>query len=102
MSQSSTRSTKVFSFYPEDRPCNGLDDVLFRYRELAKHVKLSGPTNFAPLIYKAIDIVRNSDNRFHVLLIIADGQGRWWIKQAGIQRQLNRRVQKRPWMSAVG
>jgi hypothetical protein len=73
--QAQTRSSKVFSFYPNDRPCNGLDDVLFRYREIARHVKLSGPTNFAPLIYKAIDIVKKNENRFHVLLIIADGQG---------------------------
>lgn len=73
--QSSTKCGKVFSFYSHDRPCHGLDDVLRRYRTLARSVKLSGPTNFAPLIYKAIDIVRKKDYSFHVLLIIADGQG---------------------------
>jgi hypothetical protein len=73
--QSSTKCSKVFSFYSRDRPCHGLDDVLRRYRTLARSVKLSGPTNFAPLIYKAIDIVRKKDYSFHVLLIIADGQG---------------------------
>jgi hypothetical protein len=31
--------------------------------------------SIASLIYKAIDIVKKNENRFHVLLIIADGQG---------------------------
>lgn len=35
---------------------------------------LAGPTSFAPLIRKAMDIVVKEELRYHVLLIIADGQ----------------------------
>lgn len=31
----STRDTKIFSFLPNDRPAEGVDEVLVRYRELA-------------------------------------------------------------------
>lgn len=34
----------------------------------------SGPTSFAPAVNKTMDIVRQSDGRFHILLLIADGQ----------------------------
>lgn len=34
----------------------------------------SGPTSFAPAINKAMEIVRLSGGRFHILLLIADGQ----------------------------
>ena len=61
-----------FPFYP-DRPCNGLNEVLSRYREVSSQVKMSGPTNFAPVIRKAIEIVKQT-KKFHILVIIADGQ----------------------------
>ena len=48
----------VFSFLSEDEPCQGLDHVLSRYHELVSHVELAGPTSFAPVIYKAIEIVK--------------------------------------------
>ncbi|KAI3951991.1 hypothetical protein MKW92_029877 [Papaver armeniacum] len=70
----STVDEDVFSFYSDQRPCNGIEEVLDRYRELVPQVRLAGPTSFAPIIETAIDIVENSGRRFHVLLIIADGQ----------------------------
>ncbi|KAI3503503.1 hypothetical protein L1887_31946 [Cichorium endivia] len=70
----STHDQDVFSFYPEDSFCNGFEDVLSRYREVVPHLKLSGPTSFAPVIEQAMTIVEQSGGQYHVLLIIADGQ----------------------------
>ncbi|XXG80118.1 hypothetical protein AAC387_Pa09g1056 [Persea americana] len=69
-----THDQEVFSFYPEEKPCNGFEEVLQRYRELVPHLKLAGPTSFAPIIEKAIGTVDRSHGQYHVLLIIADGQ----------------------------
>ena len=38
----STHDQRVFSFYPDHRPCDGFEDVLRRYREIVPHLKLSG------------------------------------------------------------
>ncbi|KDP35547.1 hypothetical protein JCGZ_08985 [Jatropha curcas] len=70
----STHDQEVFSFNPEERPCNGFEEVLSRYREIVPHVHLAGPTSFAPIIETAIGIVDNSGGLYHVLVIIADGQ----------------------------
>ncbi|KAH7572691.1 hypothetical protein JRO89_XS04G0290900 [Xanthoceras sorbifolium] len=70
----STHDQDVFSFYPDDRPCNGFEEVLSRYREMVSQINLAGPTSFAPIIESAIRIVDNSGGQYHVLVIIADGQ----------------------------
>ncbi|XP_065873989.1 E3 ubiquitin-protein ligase RGLG3 isoform X2 [Euphorbia lathyris] len=70
----STHDKFVFSFYPDHRPCHGFEEVLTRYREIVPYLKLSGPTSFAPVIDAAIDIVEKSNEQYHVLVIIADGQ----------------------------
>eukprot|EP00250_Pteridium_aquilinum_P019306 c24388_g1_i2 orf=159-1412(+) len=70
----STRDQAVFSFNPNGLPCNGFEAVLSRYKEITPHVRLSGPTSFAPIVRVAIDIVEQSGGQYHVLLIIADGQ----------------------------
>ncbi|KAM7271387.1 hypothetical protein ACFE04_030601 [Oxalis oulophora] len=69
-----THDKDVFSFFADNRPCNGFEEVLARYRELVPHVDLSGPTSFAPIIETAIKIVDDSNGQYHVLMIIADGQ----------------------------
>ena len=46
----STEDRAVFSFNSGDQPCQGLGAAVSRYRELAPHVKLAGPTSFAPAI----------------------------------------------------
>ncbi|XP_028781814.1 E3 ubiquitin-protein ligase RGLG2 [Neltuma alba] len=70
----STHDQEVFSFYPDERFCQGFEEVLRRYRELVPELKLAGPTSFAPVIEMAITIVEQSGGQYHVLLIIADGQ----------------------------
>ncbi|XP_011014652.1 PREDICTED: E3 ubiquitin-protein ligase RGLG2-like [Populus euphratica] len=70
----STHDQEVFSFYPDERFCNGFEEVLRRYRELVPCLRLAGPTSFAPVIEMAITIVERSGGQYHVLLIIADGQ----------------------------
>lgn len=70
----STHDQEVFSFYPEDRPCDGFEEALQRYREIVPHLQLAGPTSFAPIIETATSIVDNCGGQYHVLIIIADGQ----------------------------
>lgn len=70
----STHDQDVFSFYQDDRFCNGFEELLTRYREIVPQLKLAGPTSFAPIIEMAMTIVEQSGGQYHVLLIIADGQ----------------------------
>lgn len=68
-----TKDTEVFPFYENEKPCQGFEDVLKRYNEIVQSVDLSGPTSFAPIIRKAIEITQTNGG-YHILLIIADGQ----------------------------
>ncbi|NP_001145987.1 E3 ubiquitin-protein ligase RGLG2 [Zea mays] len=70
----STHDQDVFCFSPDEKPCNGFEEALDRYRELVPHLRLAGPTSFAPIIEMAMTIVEQSGGQYHVLLIIADGQ----------------------------
>ncbi len=67
-----TKDRKVFSFSATGY-CNGFKDVLSKYNRILKDIKLSGPTNFAPLIKQAIQIVKET-RQYHILVIVADGQ----------------------------
>lgn len=70
---SNTLDESVFPFHSDGSPCKGFADVLERYNSIATRVNLSGPTCFAPLIQKAIEIVK-AERQYHILLVIADGQ----------------------------
>ncbi|KAJ1405345.1 von Willebrand factor, type A [Sesbania bispinosa] len=70
----STHDQDVFSFHPDERFCNGFEEVLSKYREIVPRLRLAGPTSFAPIIEMAMTIVEQSGGQYHVLLIIADGQ----------------------------
>lgn len=45
-----TKDKQVFPFFPDARPCRGVDEMLQRYAEITPGVALGGPTSFAPLI----------------------------------------------------
>ncbi|CAM0884847.1 unnamed protein product [Alopecurus aequalis] len=81
----STKDHSVFSFYQENRPCRGFEEVLERYRQIVPHLNLSGPTSFAPLVYAAMSVVESSNYQYHVLVIVADGQVAKPQEQATIQ-----------------
>lgn len=70
---SETLDKDVFPFHVDGSPCKGFVDVLECYNSIATRTQLSGPTNFAPLIDKAVEIVKQT-RHYHILLIIADGQ----------------------------
>ena len=74
-----TTNKSVFPFYTHysngittDIQCYKLEGVLERYTGLVPELKFSGPTSFAPIIRKAIELVRIR-KEYHILLIIADG-----------------------------
>ena len=52
-----TKDKSVFPIKEPDGCCDGFNGVLEAYEEITPGIKLSGPTNFAPLIMKAIEIV---------------------------------------------
>ena len=68
-----TKDSSVFSLRTDGLPCDGFPDVLENYRKAVSSVILSGPTSFAPIINKSIEIVRKTHN-YHLLVIMADGQ----------------------------
>lgn len=68
---STTHDKQVFSFYPDHRPCDGMEEALARYHTIVPYLRLAGPTSFAPIINAAVDIVEHSGGQYHVLVIIA-------------------------------
>ncbi|GFR92113.1 copine family protein 2-like [Elysia marginata] len=67
-----TKDHSVFALRPDAIP-SGFKELLEIYNQLTPKVRLGGPTNFAPLIRQAIDIVK-ATQKYHILVIVADGQ----------------------------
>ncbi|XP_030843183.1 E3 ubiquitin-protein ligase RGLG2 isoform X1 [Strongylocentrotus purpuratus] len=69
----STQDKRVFPFR-QDGICHGFQDVLDCYSRIAANIQMSGPTNFAPVIRQAVEIVKKTQSQYHILIIVADGQ----------------------------
>lgn len=69
-----TKDQSVFPLQQDNLPCSSFEECIQLYKDTLPNVILGGPTSYAPIIHKAIELVRNSDNHYHVLIIIADGQ----------------------------
>lgn len=72
----SARDHSLFSFGLGDQPVHTLENVLARYKQIVGRVRMSGPTTFAPAIYQALKKVKAENCRYHILLIVCDGQVR--------------------------
>ena len=70
---SETKGRSVFPFKYDGTACNGFQEVLEWYNEVVRRITLSGPSSFAPIINKAIEVVRDV-KKYHILVIITDGQ----------------------------
>ncbi|RZC71301.1 hypothetical protein C5167_034519, partial [Papaver somniferum] len=70
----STQDQNVFSFREDKLPCNGLLEVLTRYRTIASNLKLAGPTSYVAIIGMAMAIAGKNVGKHHVLLIISDAR----------------------------
>jgi len=51
----------IISLQPDGSYCKGFRGVLDAYNEITPKIRLSGPTNFAPLIREAIRIVKKTE-----------------------------------------
>jgi len=68
-----TTDRSVFPLRDDGAACNGFEEVLSRYNEVTPLLTLSGPTSFEPIIYAAINVVKE-EGGYHILVIVCDGQ----------------------------
>lgn len=66
-----TRDKKVLLF--GNGPQDGVEGCLNAYNSIIPRIVLSGPTSFGPVIYKALELIKQNW-KYHILVIIADGQ----------------------------
>lgn len=67
-----SRGNSVFPLNPNGI-CSSFEDVVHKYNMVTPQLKLGGPTNFAPVIRRTIQHLKE-ENNFHILIIIADGE----------------------------
>ena len=60
MHGAATTHDNVFSFYENNRPCHGFEQVLERYKDIVPHLKMVGTTYFSPVVEASMGIVEAS------------------------------------------
>jgi E3 ubiquitin-protein ligase RGLG len=61
----------VFPLHSSGVAFNGFEDLIENYIQLVPHVKMSGPTSFAPIVEAASELVRARARSFPVLQFAA-------------------------------
>ena len=61
--------------FKQDPNIHTIDNVLLEYRNCLRKIIFAGPTEFCPMIRKAIDTIKKENNplKYHVLMILTDG-----------------------------
>jgi hypothetical protein len=63
MFAASTHDTDVFSFYPDERFCNGFEEVLTRYKDIVPNLRLAGAASIHSsdlyILYSILEIQPN-------------------------------------------
>jgi hypothetical protein len=68
---SQTKNKKVLAF--DSNFQNSFEECMEIYKNNINSIRLSGPTSFAPIIYKTLEIITQKWG-YYILVIIADGQ----------------------------
>lgn len=65
-----------FQLDPNVEELNGIADVLRAYRDTVPFIRMAGPTCFAPVFRKAIDLIetKRHDKMYYILFILTDGE----------------------------
>ena len=66
-----SQDKSLVTFDSQAAPFDTVDNALAAYEEVIRKVHMSGPPNFAPAIYQAMQLVEASGGRMHVLVILA-------------------------------
>eukprot|EP01126_Amoeba_proteus_P015192 TRINITY_DN1676_c0_g4_i2.p1 TRINITY_DN1676_c0_g4~~TRINITY_DN1676_c0_g4_i2.p1 ORF type:complete len:377 (+),score=86.29 TRINITY_DN1676_c0_g4_i2:50-1132(+) len=66
-----THARDTFPFLPDCVGGKDYDLILEQYKEIVKFVELSGPTSWAPIIRKAIEVTKSNQGH-HTLVLITD------------------------------
>jgi len=71
----SNKTSHCFPLSGENWEVDNLDGLMKAYDTSLKHVGLSGPTNFTPVIQQFLEHVsKSSPKNYHILLILTDGE----------------------------
>ncbi|MCL7039227.1 hypothetical protein MKW94_005211 [Papaver nudicaule] len=68
-----TLNTHVFTFYEDKKPCHGFEEVVDRYRQIARQMRLAETKSFVRIVEMATCMASKKCDQHHILVIIADG-----------------------------